>query len=189
MTVRRARLALAATAGMLALTACAADEGPTTAAPRAPARPSVTPTPSPTPSPTPPSRGTPTAELLLATQAGRDTLAVVDPGDRRGSAVVEEIVMGTAPWDVAVVDLSTRERTDLFRYAHQPADVAFGEYRRGGLGLAVSPDGQRVHVAVSTGDAAHLETLDAAPAGVDDSYEIAIPARPQTVVPFEEARP
>jgi len=173
---RAAGAALAATA-LLALGACAAPEpAPAPAEPAGTTGTALGPTTAPTPaSPTPAAAP---AQLLLATQSERDTLAVVDPRDRRGSAVLDEIVVGAAPWDVAVdegsrrafvstaegvavVDLATRERTDLLPYDHRPADVGFGEYRRGGLGLAVSPDGRRVHVAVSTGDAAYLETLDA----------------------------
>lgn len=178
----RAAGAVAVAGALLALGACAAPQQPaSTTAPS----PTTSPTASPTPSPTPSTSSTPTAspgpapaQLLLATQAERDTLAVVDPADRRGSAVVDEITVGTAPWGVAVdedarrayvstaegvavVDLDTRERTDLFAYEHATSRRTFGEYRRGGLGLAVSPDGERVHVAVSTGDAAFLETLDA----------------------------
>ena len=181
----RAAGALATATVLLALGACAAPQpAGTTAPPRSPAessapndapRPGASPAAPPSPSP---SAERAPAELLLATQAERDTLAVVDPSVRRGSAVVDEITVGAAPWDVAVdedsrrayvstaegvavVDLDARERTDLFAYEHGTTRVAFGEYRRGGLGLAVSPDGERVHVAVSTGDAAFLETLDA----------------------------
>jgi len=176
----RAAGALGVAATLLALGACAAPQpsaGTTapspTPSPTSPTSPSTSATPSPSTEPQPEP-----AQLLLLTQAERDTLAVVDPSVRRGSAVVDEITVGAAPWDVdvdeasgrafvstaegvAVVDLDARERTDLFPYAHRPDDVAFGEYRPGGLGLAVSPDGERVHVAVSTGDAAFLETLDA----------------------------
>ncbi|WP_423461997.1 YncE family protein [Promicromonospora sp. MS192] len=119
----------------------------------------------------------PEQHLLLATQADGDSIALVDPRDRDGSAVVDEITVGAAPWDVAVhpgsgrafvstaegvavVDLATRERTHLLAYRHRPDRVAWGEYRPGGLGLAVSPDGATVHVAVSIGDAAFLETID-----------------------------
>jgi DNA-binding beta-propeller fold protein YncE len=189
---------------LFALGACAqvsaGDPPRSSPSPSATATSSTTPstTPSPSPSPSTEPEGT---QLLLATQAERDTLAVVDPADRRGSAVVGEITVGAAPWDVdvdeasgrafvstaegvAVVDLASRERTDLFRYAHQPADVAFGEYRPGGLGLAVSPDGQRVHVAVSTGDAAYLETLDARSGEVVSSVPVGL--RPFDVLVSED---
>ncbi|MEL7974498.1 YncE family protein [Isoptericola sp. F-RaC21] len=177
---RAAGAALGAGA-LLTLAACAAPDEPAAPDP-APSAVATRP-PATAPEPNPTDDGTREAgrgrgQLLLATQAERDTLAVVDPSVRRGNAVVDEITVGAAPWDVAVdedsrrayvstaegvavVDLEARERTDLFAYEHPATRIASGEYRRGGLGLAVSPDGERVHVAVSTGDAASLETLDA----------------------------
>ncbi|MFD6447932.1 hypothetical protein ACFWEJ_22710 [Promicromonospora sp. NPDC060204] len=190
---RRPRVIACVITGML-LAGCGAatpaaspaTTAPPTAAP-SPATPSPT-TPSPTaPSPTTPSPTAP--KLLLVTQADRDSVAVVDPGDRDGSAVVDEVTVGAAPWDVAVhaetgrafvstaqgvavVDLAAGERTDLVGYAHRPARVAYGEYRPGGLGLAVSPDGGTVYVAVSTGDAAFLEVVDVADGEVVGSVPV-----------------
>ncbi|MFE6970782.1 hypothetical protein [Isoptericola sp. NPDC057653] len=192
-TGRLAGSAAATTAALLTLAACAAPgAGP---GPAGPAETSPTASPAPTapaaePAAEPATEPGP-AQLLLATQAESDTLAVVDPAARRGSAVVDEIAVGAAPWDVAVdegsrrafvstaegvavVDLDSRVRTDLFPYDHRPAAVAFGEYRRGGLGLAVSPDGERVHVAVSTGDGAFLETLDATSGEVVSSVPVGL---------------
>ncbi|MGW2090607.1 hypothetical protein [Promicromonospora sukumoe] len=128
-------------------------------------------------------------QLLLVTQADRDTVALVDPRDRDGSAVVDEITVGAAPWDVAVheesgrafvstaegvavVDLAARERTALLPYAHRPGRVAYGEYRPGGLGLEVSPDGATVYVAVSTGDQAFLEAIDVADGEVEHTAPV-----------------
>ncbi|MEU2202669.1 YncE family protein [Isoptericola sp. NPDC019482] len=185
----RAARTIAVAGALLALGACAAPQQPAgTATPSPTQSPSTSATPTPSADPAP-------AQLLLATQAERDTLAVVDPADRRGSAVVDEITVGTAPWGVAVdedsrsayvstaegvavVDLDARERTDLFAYEHGTTRIAYGEYRRGGLGLALSPDGERVHVAVSTGDAAFLETLDA------DTGEV-VSAVPVGLRPFD----
>jgi DNA-binding beta-propeller fold protein YncE len=167
---RVATLAALPSLALAALAACAPADPETPAA--TPGTP--TPTATTTPSPRPPAREAP-RELLLATQADADSVALVDPRDRDGSAVVAEITVGAAPWDVAVrdgqafvstaegvavVDLATRERTRLLPYAHRPDRIAHGEYRPGGLGLAVSADGTTVHVAVSTGDAAFLETID-----------------------------
>lgn len=115
--------------------------------------------------------------LLLATEAESDGLAVVDPTVREGSAVVARVVVGPAPWGVAthgrtayvataqgvaVVDLDALVRTDLVPYRDSPSRVGYGEYRRGGMGIAVSPDGARVHVAVHRGDDSTLETIDLA---------------------------
>lgn len=128
-------------------------------------------------------------QVLLVTQADRDSVALVDPRDRDGSAVVDEISVGAAPWDVAVhartgrafvstargvavVDVATGERTDLLGYLHRPREVTCGEYRPGGLGLAVSADGETVHVAVSTGDEAFLETIDVDSGRVEHSTPV-----------------
>ncbi|WP_435736365.1 YncE family protein [Cellulosimicrobium sp. PMB13] len=115
--------------------------------------------------------------LLLATEAESDGLAVVDPTVRDGSAVVARVVVGPAPWGiathgrtafvataqgVAVVDLDALVRTDLIPYRDAPSRVGYGEYRRGGMGIAVSPDGARVHVAVHRGEDSTLETIDVA---------------------------
>ncbi|MFD7306673.1 hypothetical protein [Promicromonospora sp. NPDC059942] len=190
---RSPRVIACVTAGLL-LTGCGA--ATPAASPATTAPPTAAPSPT-APSPTAPSTATPSTttpsptapELLLVTQADRDSVAVVDPGDRDGSAVVDEITVGAAPWDVAVhaetgrafvstaqgvavVDLATGERTDLVGYAHRPARVAYGEYRPGGLGLAVSPDGGTVYVAVSTGDAAFLEVVDVADGEVVGSVPV-----------------
>ncbi|WP_051433415.1 YncE family protein, partial [Promicromonospora kroppenstedtii] len=181
----------------------------------------ATPHSSATPAPTPsaslglPARG-PTAtqeaaatdeQLLLVTQADRDTIALVDPDKSAGSAerpaVLDEITVGAAPWDVAVhadtgrafvstaqgvavVDLATRERTDLVGYQHRPARVAYGEYRPGGLGLAVSPDGDTVYVAVSTGEEAFLEQIDVADGDVVRSVPVG--RRPFDVLVSDDGR-
>ncbi|WP_344250161.1 YncE family protein [Isoptericola hypogeus] len=175
---------------LLALGACAPAPPAAPAAP-APSTPSTSPAPAaedPEPAPT---RSPASPQLLLAAQADGDGLAVVDPAIRRGSAVVDRIRVGAAPWDVAVhegtgrvfvstaegvavVDLATRERTDLLRYRHRPDRVAYGEYRPGGLGLAVSPDGERVHVAVSTGSESFLETLDSGSGEVVSSVPVGL---------------
>ncbi|MFD7024809.1 hypothetical protein [Promicromonospora sukumoe] len=158
-------------------TAPAAEEAATPPAPSP--TPSATPSASQSPVGSPAPQDEPAPELLLVTQADRDSVALVDPRDRDGSAVVDEITVGAAPWDVAVheesrrafvstaegvavVDLAARERTALLPYAHRPGRVAYGEYRPGGLGLEVSPDGATVYVAVSTGDQAFLEAIDVA---------------------------
>jgi DNA-binding beta-propeller fold protein YncE len=117
--------------------------------------------------------------------------------------VVDEITVGAAPWDVAmhpgtdrafvstaegvaVVDLTTRERTGLLDYGHPPDRIAWGEYRPGGLGLAVSPDGGTVHVAVSTGDEAFLESLDVDSGAVEHSTRVG--RRPFDVLISDDGR-
>ncbi|UKJ65225.1 YncE family protein [Cellulosimicrobium cellulans] len=179
-----------ATAAVVAVLAACSPGHAGDAVPSAPApTPDVAP---PVPAPAPDLSGEPAApeepveapaRYLLATEAESDGLAVVDPTIRAGSAVVDRVEVGAAPWGVAVhaptmrgyvstaqgvavVDLATRERVDLIPYRDTPARARFGEYRRGGMGIAVSPDGARVYVAVHRGDSSTLETIDVASRGV-----------------------
>ncbi|MCH1881428.1 hypothetical protein [Agrococcus sp. ARC_14] len=143
--------------------------------------------PMPEPSTTAPAVGepsaTPTSEpvdasdaspALLVTLAASDGLAILDP--EAADALLDVVEVGQAPWGVAahdgtayvstaeglaVVDLATRSRTALVSYEHQPSEVGFGEYRDGGLGIAVAPDGEHVYVAVHRWpDPAWLEVYD-----------------------------
>lgn len=147
--------------------------GPTpTAASDASASPRTTPTPTPSPAASP-------APVLLVTLAASDGLAIVDPD--AAAPVLDVVTVGRAPWGVAataetafvataeglaVVDLAAGTRSALVPYLHQPdLDRAgadrFGEYRDGGLGIAVSPDGAHVYVAVHRWpDPAWLEVFD-----------------------------
>lgn len=116
--------------------------------------------------------------LLLASLAYSDEIAIIDPALPDAEAVVDHIVVGAAPWGVgvhgetayaatseglAVVDLMAGERTALVPYEHQTSRRETGEYRPGGLGLAVSPDGARVYVAVTPDGANNwLEVFDTA---------------------------
>lgn len=94
--------------------------------------------------------------------------------------MLRRIPVGRAPWGVgvhaesgvayaatseglAVVDLEAGKRTAIVQYQHPAPFQSTGEYRPGGLGLAVAPDGSRVYVAVTTGDGNDvLEVFDAA---------------------------
>ena len=117
------------------------------------------------PDPDPPAAA---GALLLASLARGDEVAVVDPSLPEAEAVTRTIRVGAAPWGVgvspdgrtgyaataeglAVVDLRAGSRSALVQYRHPAARIETGEYRPGGLGLAVSPDGSRVYVAVTDG--------------------------------------
>ena len=127
--------------------------------------PSVTDSPTPTlrPRPTPAPSPVATEDLLLVTAFADAHLVLVDPD----VGEVGRIEVGRAPWGVAVapdrlayvatldgvavVDIAARERIALVPYRSTlAAEPVGGEYRPGGLGLAVSPDGSRVYVGVTT---------------------------------------
>lgn len=115
---------------------------------------------------------TPEGTLLVA-DFGSDTVTFVDP--RRGP--VESVEVGTAPYGlvvgedgrawvatadaVAVVDTQTRERVDRIPYETDSGPVRTGEYRGGGMGIALSPDGEHAYVGVNVPDGkGTLEVID-----------------------------
>lgn len=175
---RRSALALPLAAGAM-LIGCAADPagvaatgGPADPEPRAPAEPETRPEPQPDDAGRDHGRA-----LLLASLAKASHVAVIDPSLPEQGAV-RRIRVGAAPWGVgvdaahgvgyaataeglAVIDLDRFTRRRLVRYRHRTNRVGQGEYRPGGLGLAVSPSGDRVYVAVTDGGGDyHLEVFD-----------------------------
>ncbi|MEV5884806.1 YncE family protein [Streptomyces sp. NPDC052020] len=115
---------------------------------------------------------------LVVTDFGADTVTFVDPSRRGDAAGLGSVEVGTAPYGiavgdggtawvataegVAVVDTRARERTALIPYATDTGPVTTGEYRGGGMGIALSPDGDRVYVGVNVpGDRGRLEVIDA----------------------------
>jgi DNA-binding beta-propeller fold protein YncE len=126
-----------------------------------------------------PERGTPTPQtgemLLLVTNFGARHISWVDPA--RG--VVAQVEVGVAPWGlavaadgrayvstaegIAVVDTATRRRVALVPYLADVGPPGSGEYRAGGMGIALSPDGTRAYVGVNLpGGNGRLEVLDTA---------------------------
>ena len=114
------------------------------------------------------------AARLAVVLPRRGQLALVDP--RRG--VVSRIGVGASPWGVAVaggrayvsaarhvavVDLRRRRLIARVPYRERPAGVDYGEYRAGGMGIAVAPGRRRVYVGVNAeGERrGRLEVLDA----------------------------
>ncbi|MFE1034725.1 YncE family protein [Streptomyces sp. NPDC058807] len=129
-----------------------------------------------------PAPGTDTATthegMLLVTDFGADTVTFVAPGRRGAAADLGSVRVGTAPYGLAVddagtawvataqgvaaVDTRTRERTALIPYRTDVGPVTTGEYRGGGMGVALSPDGSRVYVGVNVpGGSGTLEVIDA----------------------------
>ncbi|MER5203588.1 YncE family protein [Streptomyces sp. NPDC002825] len=129
--------------------------------------------------------GTVAPGTLLVTDFGSDTVTFVDPA--RGAT--GSVQAGTAPYGlavgadgrawvataegVAVVDTASRERLALIPYRTDTGPVTTGEYRGGGMGIALAPDGRRVYVGVNVpgGDGA-LEVVDTASLKVTDVVPI-----------------
>ncbi|MEU2118604.1 hypothetical protein ABZ567_23860 [Streptomyces sp. NPDC016459] len=126
---------------------------------------------------------------LLVGDFGSDTVTFVDP-ERGGTGSVQ---VGTAPYGlalgadgrawvataegVAVVDTATRRRLALVPYETDTGPVTTGEYRGGGMGIGLAPDGRRVYVGVNVpGGNGALEVIDTATLRVTDT--VAVGRRP-----------
>lgn len=113
---------------------------------------------------------------MLVVLPTRGELAVIEP--RRG-VVADRIAVGASPWGVAVrgdrayvsaarhvavVDLRRRRVIGRVPYTEAPGGVDVGEYRAGGMGIAVAPGGRTVYVGVypEGGGRGRLEVLDVA---------------------------
>ncbi|MER7702668.1 YncE family protein [Kitasatospora sp. NPDC097605] len=169
-----ALLAVLAAAALLA--GCAGGSAPAPAAAPESAPPRVTAAPSTTEPASAPGTASP---ALLVTDFGADTVTFVDPARSGAAADLGSVRVGTAPYGLAVapdgtawvataegvaaVDTATRTRTALIPYRTRTGPVATGEYRGGGMGLALSPDGGRVYVGVNVpGGNGALEVVDTA---------------------------
>ena len=133
----------------------------------------------PTATATAPTSAAPKAgEHLLVADFGADTVTFIDPS-RRQNAELASVNVGTAPYGialgadgtawvstaegVAVVDTATRERVDRIAYRTKTGPVGTGEYRGGGMGIALSPVGRQLYVGVNVpGQKGVLEVIDAA---------------------------
>ncbi|MEU0401609.1 hypothetical protein ABZ318_15465 [Streptomyces sp. NPDC006197] len=134
---------------------------------------------------TPGPAGTVAPGTLLVTDFGSDTVTFVDPA--RGATGSVEV--GTAPYGlavgedgrawvataegVAVVDTASRERLALIPYRTDTGPVTTGEYRGGGMGIALAPDGRRAYVGVNVpGGNGTLEVIDTAALKVTDTVPV-----------------
>lgn len=171
---------LASVAALAAvLVGCAADAGADATPRRTPASPT-------SPATTTGSAATPTPEgTLVVADFGSDTVTFVDP--RRGA--LGSVEVGTAPYGlavgadgrawvataegVAVVDTRTRTRLALVPYETDSGPVETGEYRGGGMGIALSPDGRRAYVGVNVpGGNGTLEVIDTASREVTATVDV-----------------
>jgi DNA-binding beta-propeller fold protein YncE len=135
--------------------------------------------------------GTGHGNVFVVTESHSDKIAFVDLSNEVGS-VQSETVVGASPWalaiddnlkrayvstaeGLAVVDLSTRERTALVPYRDQPSAIEYGEYRSGGSGLVVTPNGSAVYVGVfREGKNSSVEVFDVAKSEFTDSFEVGL---------------
>ncbi|MFF5333767.1 hypothetical protein [Streptomyces sp. NPDC013181] len=177
---------LAAVAAAALLAGCAAD-GPAPAADAPASASSASSAPAsraPVPSVAPASGATPGGTLLVA-DFGGDTVTFVDP--ERGA--FDRVEVGTAPYGlvvgedgrawvataegVAVVDTEKRTRLARVPYETRTGPATTGEYRGGGMGIALAPDGRRVYVGVNVpGGDGVLEVIDTATRRVTDTVPV-----------------
>lgn len=132
-----------------------------------------------------PAGTTPEGTLLVA-DFGADTVTFVDPD----KGPFDSVKVGEAPYGlavgedgrawvataegVAVVDTHRRERLDLIPYeTANLGPVTHGEYRGGGMGIALAPDGEHAYVGVNVpfGNGA-LETIDTTTREVTGTTEV-----------------
>ncbi|MFG3550782.1 YncE family protein [Streptomyces sp. NPDC047725] len=182
--MRRAAVLTALAAAVALGSGCAAPrpDAARTTAPAPPSRPASTATGA-TGAPAP--ARTPAGSLLVA-DFGSDTVTFVDP--ERGA--FDSVEVGTAPYGlvvgrdgrawvataegVAVVDTGTRERLARVPYVSQGiGKPEHGEYRGGGMGIALSPDGRQVYVGVNRpGGNGALEVVDTRTLEVTGTAEV-----------------
>ena len=110
--------------------------------------------------------------VLMLSDSASDTVTFFDLAD----AAEASVQVGAAPWGiarqgdrafvataegVAVLDLPTRERIALIPYESQPSSISYGEYRPGGMGIAIPPKGDLLFVGNYLADGpSRLEVID-----------------------------
>ncbi|WP_179500195.1 YncE family protein [Streptomyces sp. WZ.A104] len=165
---RRITLALVAAALLAGCATGTTEAAPdTSGTPAGSAAPSTVRTPDPSRTPT----GRTADGTLLVADFGSDTVTFVDPGrdgSGEGGAPIASVEVGTAPYGlvvgedgrawvataegVAVVDTRRRTRLALIPYETETGPVTAGEYRGGGMGIALAPGGEHVYVGVNVPD-------------------------------------
>ncbi|MFG2334194.1 hypothetical protein ACGFMM_31965 [Streptomyces sp. NPDC048604] len=177
-SARTARAVLPAVTAVLLLAGCAQSGGAAEreASDARPGKPSA---------PAPKITGTTPSGTLLVADFGADTVSFVDPARGR----FDSVRVGTAPYGlvvgedgrawvataegVAVVDTVTRERLAVVPYETETGTAKIGEYRGGGMGIALSPDGRHVYVGVNVpGGNGTLEIIDTVQLEVTESVPV-----------------
>jgi DNA-binding beta-propeller fold protein YncE len=138
-------------------------------------------------------------DLLAVTCASGRQLAIVDP--ERG--VLDLIETGAAPHGLAlhpdgrafvataeglaVLDVAARQRVALVPYSVDVGAPRVGEYRPGGMGIAITPDGNRVAVGVyrSSGPSI-LDVFE--PASLTLTTSVPVGIRPFQVLAASDSR-
>ncbi|OPH59701.1 hypothetical protein BC351_19665 [Paenibacillus ferrarius] len=129
------------------------------------------------------------APILLVTHSKSDYISFLDPA----TGHFEKLIVGKAPFaiaegpnhrayvstaeGIAVVDTQSRIRVALVPYQTAIGKPQYGEYRPGGMGIAVSPDGKFVYVGVyvsGSSTKSQLEIMDTTKLAVIGSVPIGI---------------
>ncbi|NOU89045.1 hypothetical protein GC102_25335 [Paenibacillus sp. LMG 31460] len=163
-----------------------------------PSVPSTTPVVSPKPTNTTPPDASETT--LMVTHSKSDYLSFLNPA----SGSFEKLIVGQSPFaiaegpnhrayvstaeGIAVVDTQLRRRVALVPYQADVGKPQFGEYRPGGMGIAVSPDGRYVYVGVYLPgrSKSQLEIMDTENLSMTGSISVGI--RPFDVVTSLDGR-
>ncbi|KQX56710.1 MULTISPECIES: YncE family protein [unclassified Paenibacillus] len=172
--------------------------GATAAPVPTPSVPSTTPAVSPKPTNiTPPDASETT---LMVTHSKSDYVSFLNPA----SGSFEKLIVGQSPFaiaegpnhrvyvstaeGIAVVDTQLRRRVALVPYQAAVGKPQYGEYRPGGMGIAVSPDGRFVYVGVylPSRSKSQLEIMDTENFSMTGSVSVGI--RPFDVVTSLDGR-
>lgn len=175
--------------------AATAAPAPTSSAPSAPST-----TPADSPKPTNTTSPDTSETILMVTHSKSDYISFLNPA----SESFEKLIVGQSPFAIAegpnhrayvstaegisVVDTQLRRRVALVPYQADVGKPQFGEYRPGGMGIAVSPDGRFVYVGVYLPgrSKSQLEIMDTENLSMTGSVSVGI--RPFDVVTSLDGR-
>jgi YVTN family beta-propeller protein len=122
---------------------------------------------------------------LLVTNAKGNTVTFINPANWE----TEQVQAGAAPYGivlgpkhrayvttaegVAVIDTREKKRVALVPYRHPISAVQYGEYRPGGMGIGISPDGKYVYAGVYLSNSpSQLEIIDTEKLQVTGSVQV-----------------